>query len=35
MKTLIGNKHRLMTNRNVHVITLHGRVMVGRKGRKA
>ena len=33
MKTLLGKKHRLMTNHNVHVITHHGKIMVGRKGR--
>lgn len=35
MKTLTGKKHRLMKNHNVHVITHHGKLMVGRKGRKA
>ena len=35
MKTLMGKKHRMMTNHNVHVITPHGKVMAGRKGRKA
>jgi hypothetical protein len=35
MKTLTGKKHRMMKNHNVHVITPHGKVMVGRKGRKA
>lgn len=35
MKTLLGKKHRMMMNHNVHVITPHGKVMVGRKGRKA
>ena len=34
MKTLMGKKHRMMMNHNVHVITHHGKVMVGRKGRK-
>jgi len=34
MKTLMDKKHRMMTNHNVHVITHHGKVMVGRKGRK-
>ena len=34
MKTLLGKKHRMMTNHNVHVITPHGKVMAGRKGRK-
>lgn len=34
LKTLIGKKHRMMANHNVHVITHHGKVMVGRKGRK-
>jgi len=35
MKTLTGKKHRMMKNHNVHVITHHGKLMVGRKGRKA
>ena len=35
MKTLLGKKHRMMTNHNVHVITHHGKLIVGRKGRKA
>ncbi len=35
MKALTGKKHRMMKNHNVHVITHHGKVMVGRKGRKA
>ena len=35
MKTLMGKKHRMMKNHNVHVITHHGKAMVGRKGRKA
>ncbi len=34
MKTLLGKKHRMMMNHNVHVITHHGKLMVGRKGRK-
>jgi hypothetical protein len=34
MKTLMGKKHRMMKNHNVHVITHHGKMMVGRKGRK-
>jgi hypothetical protein len=34
MKTLMGKKLRLTTNHNVHVITHHGKVMIGRKGRK-
>ena len=35
MKTLMGKKYRMMKNHNVHVITHHGKAMVGRKGRKA
>jgi hypothetical protein len=35
MKTLMGKKLRMMKNHNVHVITHHGKLMVGRKGRKA
>lgn len=35
MKTLLGKKHRMMMNHNVHIITHHGKLMVGRKGRKA
>lgn len=34
MKTLVGKKHRMMPNHNVHIITHHGKVMIGRKGRK-
>ena len=34
MKALMDKKHRMMTNHNVHVITHHGKIMVGRKGRK-
>ena len=34
MKVLMGKKHRMMSNNNVHVITPHGKVMTGRKGRK-
>jgi hypothetical protein len=34
MKTLIEKKHRMMANHKVHVITHHGKMMVGRKGRK-
>jgi len=34
VKTLLGKKYRMMTNHNVHVITHHGKIMVGRKGRK-
>ena len=33
MKSLVSKKHRMMTNHNVHVITHHGKVMIGRKGR--
>jgi len=35
MKTLMEKKHRMMKNHNVHIITHHGKIMVGRKGRKA
>lgn len=35
MKTLMGKKLRMMKNHNVHVITHHGKMMTGRKGRKA
>ncbi len=35
MKTLMSKKNRMMKNHNVHVITHHGKVMVGRKGRKS
>ncbi len=35
MKALTGKKHRMMKNHNVHVITHHGKIMIGRKGRKA
>lgn len=35
MKTLMGKKLRMMKNRNVHIITHHGKLMIGRKGRKA
>lgn len=34
MKTLMGKKLRMMKNHNVHIITHHGKMMVGRKGRK-
>ncbi len=34
MKTLLNKKHRMMSNHNVHVITHHGKIMIGRKGRK-
>ena len=35
MKTLLGKKNRMMKNHNVHVITHHGKLMIGRKGRKS
>ena len=35
MKTLLGKMHRMMMNHNVHVITHHGKTMLGGKGRKA
>ena len=34
MKNLMGKKHRMMKNHNVHAITHHGKMMLGRKGRK-
>jgi hypothetical protein len=34
MKAMMDKKHRMMKNHNVHVITHHGKIMVGRKGRK-
>jgi hypothetical protein len=33
-KTVMGKKFRMTPNHNVHVITPHGKVMAGRKGRK-
>ena len=35
MKALMSKKLRMTPNHNVHVITHHGKVMLGRKGRKA
>lgn len=39
MKTAMPGKHELMIrragNHNLHVITPHGKIQVGRKGRKA
>lgn len=34
MKTMQTRKLRLTPNHNLHVITHHGKLMVGRKGRK-
>lgn len=34
MKAMMGKKLRMTPNHNVHVITHHGKVIVGRKGRK-
>ncbi len=34
MKAMTGKKLRMTPNHNVHVITHHGKVMIGRKGRK-
>lgn len=34
MKVLMGKKLRMTPNHNVHVITHHGKMMLGRKGRK-
>jgi len=33
MKNLMGKMNRMMSNHKVHVITHHGKIMVGRKGR--
>jgi hypothetical protein len=33
-KMMMGKKHRMM-NHNVHVITPHGKIVAGRKGRKS
>lgn len=33
-KIMLGKKLRMTPNHNVHVITHHGKVMLGRKGRK-
>jgi hypothetical protein len=35
MKTLMGKKLRMTPNHNVHVITHHGKLVIGRKGRKS
>jgi len=34
MKTAMGKKLRMTPNHNVHVSTHHGKLMIGRKGRK-
>jgi hypothetical protein len=34
-KKLMGKKLRMMTNHNVHIITPHGKIFAGRKGRKS
>ena len=34
LKALTGKKLRLTPNHNVHIITPHGKLMLGRKGRK-
>jgi hypothetical protein len=34
-KLMLGKKLRMTTNHNVHVITPHGKVVAGRKGRKS
>jgi len=33
-KNMLGKKLRMTPNHNVHVITHHGKVLIGRKGRK-
>lgn len=33
-KIMLGKKLRMTPNHNVHVITPHGKVVAGRKGRK-
>jgi len=33
-KIMLGKKLRMTPNHNVHIITHHGKVMLGRKGRK-
>jgi hypothetical protein len=34
MKPMMGKKLRMTPNHNVHIITHHGKLMIGRKGRK-
>jgi hypothetical protein len=34
MKAMMGKKLRMTPNHNVHIITHHGKLMLGRKGRK-
>jgi len=34
MKAMTGKKLRMTPNHNVHIITHHGKLMIGRKGRK-
>jgi len=34
-KVMLGKKLRMMTNHNVHIITPHGKIFAGRKGRKS
>jgi len=34
-KIMLVKKLRMTPNHNVHIITHHGKVMLGRKGRKA
>lgn len=34
-KIMMGKKLRMMKNHNVHVITPHGKIIAGRKGRKS
>jgi len=33
-KIMLGRKLRMTPNHNVHVITPHGKIVAGRKGRK-
>jgi hypothetical protein len=33
-KIMLGKKLRMTRNHNVHVITPHGKIVAGRKGRK-
>jgi hypothetical protein len=35
LRALVGTMHRRMPNRMLHVITPHGRIVAGRKGRKS
>lgn len=35
VKNVLGKKFRMTPNHNVHVITPHGKIVAGRKGRKS